>query len=75
MNKLPKFKDENEEREFWSTHSPLDFPEEFEETDIQFVDKRSTQQKLSKKLVITLDKKYIKLLDDNNIPYQIIENK
>jgi predicted DNA binding CopG/RHH family protein len=24
-NKIPKFKNEDEEREFWATHSPLDY--------------------------------------------------
>jgi hypothetical protein len=31
MNKIPKFKDENEEREFWDSHSFLDFPGDVEE--------------------------------------------
>jgi hypothetical protein len=30
MGKLPKFKNAKEEAEFWETHSPLDFPDEFE---------------------------------------------
>jgi len=25
VNKIPKFNNEDEEREFWATHSPLDF--------------------------------------------------
>jgi len=25
MKKLPKFRNEDEEREFWATHSPLDY--------------------------------------------------
>lgn len=31
MNKIPEFKSENEEREFWDSHSFLDFPEDVEE--------------------------------------------
>ncbi len=31
MKKLPKFKSEEEEARFWSTHSPLDYPKEFAE--------------------------------------------
>ena len=30
--KIPKFRNEAEEREFWDSHSFLDFPEEIEET-------------------------------------------
>lgn len=29
--KIPKFKNEDEERNFWDTHSPLDYPGEFVE--------------------------------------------
>ncbi|MBW1727337.1 MAG: BrnA antitoxin family protein [Deltaproteobacteria bacterium] len=25
INRIPKFKNEDEEREFWATHSPLDY--------------------------------------------------
>ena len=34
-NKLPKFKSEKEEADFWSTHSPLDYPNEFKEVNMQ----------------------------------------
>lgn len=29
MKKLPRFQSEAEEAQFWQTHSPLDYPEEF----------------------------------------------
>ncbi len=29
MKKIPKFKTEKEEADFWNTHSPLDYPGEF----------------------------------------------
>ncbi len=35
-NQIPKFKDEAEAAAFWDTHSPLDFPEEFEEVQVSF---------------------------------------
>ena len=34
--KLPKFKSEKEEAQFWSNHSPLDFEEEFEDVQEPF---------------------------------------
>jgi DNA-directed RNA polymerase specialized sigma24 family protein len=35
---IPEFKTYEEEAEFWDTHSPLDFPDEFEEVnDIVFI--------------------------------------
>jgi len=33
MKKIPRFKSEDEEREFWDSHSFLDFPEEVEEVE------------------------------------------
>jgi predicted DNA binding CopG/RHH family protein len=40
MGKLPRFKTAQEEGEFWETHSPLDFPDEFEEVKEPVVDRR-----------------------------------
>jgi len=34
--KIPKFKSEKEEAQFWSKHSPLDFQEEFTEVEEPF---------------------------------------
>jgi len=36
MGKLPKFKNESEEREFWETHSISDYADELEESDDTF---------------------------------------
>jgi len=47
MKKLPKFKTEKEEAIFWSTHSPLDYPDEF--YDIEELFKFS--EKLCKKIL------------------------
>jgi hypothetical protein len=41
MEKVPKFKNAQEEGEFWETHSPLDFPDEFEEVREPIIDRRS----------------------------------
>ena len=35
-SQLPKFKDEAEAAAFWDTHSPEDFPEEFEDVQVRF---------------------------------------
>ena len=35
-SRLPKFKDEAEAAAFWDTHSPEDFPEEFEDVQVRF---------------------------------------
>ena len=43
MEKLPKFKNAEEEAEFWETHSPLEFPDEFEEVAEPVVDRRGRE--------------------------------
>ncbi len=44
MEKLPKFKSAEEEAEFWETHSPLDFADEFEEVKEPVVDRRGRKK-------------------------------
>ncbi len=36
MDKIPKFKSEKEEREFWATHSSADYWEDMEECEDTF---------------------------------------
>lgn len=40
MAKIPKFKTEEEEIEFWDTHSLVDYLDDVEEVDVKFIDKR-----------------------------------
>lgn len=35
-SRLPRFKSEEEAAAFWDTHSPEDFPEEFEPVEVKF---------------------------------------
>jgi hypothetical protein len=44
MEKVPKFKTAEEEAEFWETHSPLEFPDEFEEVKEPIVDRRGRKK-------------------------------
>jgi hypothetical protein len=44
MEKVPKFKTVKEEAEFWETHSPLEFPGEFEEVKEPIVDRRARKK-------------------------------
>ena len=36
QKRVPSFKDETEAAAFWDTHSPLDYPEEFREAQVEF---------------------------------------
>ena len=57
MEKVPKFKTAGEEAEFWETHSPLDFPGEFEEVKEPIVDRRGRK----KGIYIRIDPEAIEL--------------
>ena len=62
--KLPEFKNEDEEREFWATHSPLDY---FEDRDI----KRASFPKLKP----SLKSISIRLPEDMLAELKILANK
>jgi len=62
--KLPEFKNEEEEREFWATHSPLDY---FEDRDI----KRASFPKLKP----SLKSISIRLPEDMLAELKILANK
>ena len=40
MAKIPEFKSEEEEIEFWDTHSLADYIDDTEEVDVRIIDKR-----------------------------------
>jgi hypothetical protein len=44
MGKVPEFKSAQEEAEFWETHSPLDFADQFEEVKEPIVDRRGRKK-------------------------------
>ena len=50
MDRLPKFKDEREEAEFWDTHDSTEFLEETEPVDVAFVDARPPKKQISLRL-------------------------
>ena len=57
MEKVPKFKTAKEEAEFWETHSPLEFPGEFEDVKEPIVDRRGRK----KGIYIRIDPEAIEL--------------
>lgn len=57
ISKLPEFKSEEEAAAFWDTHSPEDFPEEFEPVKVGFARpliKRGLTVKLSEETIAKL---------------------
>lgn len=58
-SRLPKFKDEAEAAAFWDTHSPEDFPEEFDDVQVRFskpLIKRGLTIKLNEDTIAQLKK-------------------
>lgn len=50
MPKLPEFKTEGEEAEFWATHDSTDFLDDTEPVDVTFVDARPPKKQISLRL-------------------------
>ena len=68
--KIPIFKSEKEEGNFWAEHSPLDFPDEFEDIEIEVVKhgKKPVSIRLDQGLVENVKKlAYLK-----NVKYQTL---
>jgi hypothetical protein len=57
VRRVPDFADEQEAAAFWDTHSPLDYPDDFEEVEIG----RSSPSR-KRGLTVKLDEATIKLL-------------
>jgi predicted DNA binding CopG/RHH family protein len=64
MDKIPKFKNEDEEREFWATHSPLDY-----------FDSRKPKHATFPKLKPSLKSISIRLPEDMLAELKILANK
>jgi predicted DNA binding CopG/RHH family protein len=50
MPKLPEFKSEQEEAEFWATHDSTEFLDNTEPVDVTFVDARPLKKQISLRL-------------------------
>jgi hypothetical protein len=59
VRRVPDFADEQEAAAFWDTHSPLDYPDDFEEVEIG----RSSPSR-KRGLTVKLDEATIKLLTE-----------
>ena len=56
---IPKFKDAAEMGEFWDTHSPVDFPEHFQEVEARF-----SRPLIKRGLTVKLDEDTLKQLSE-----------
>jgi predicted DNA binding CopG/RHH family protein len=72
--KIPKFKTEDEEREFWATHDSMDFIEQAEEVEpIEFI--RKPVQTGVLRLDIKLLEELRKVAAQKNIPANVLASR
>ena len=69
-NKIPKFKNENEEREFWSSHDSVDYVDWSESEDAVFPKLRPTVKNISIRLPEMMIDQLKILAHKRDIPYQ-----
>lgn len=73
MNKpkvLPKFKNEDEEREFWATHSPLDFPRSFRPVTQDFSNLKRSSRSVTLRMPESLFAQIKIAANKRDVPYQ-----
>ena len=67
---IPKFKDEEEEREFWATHSPLEYFSSSEIKRVAFPNLRPSLKSISIRLPEALLNELKTLANKKDVPYQ-----
>ena len=69
-NNIPKFKNEDEEREFWATHSFLDFLDSFEQVKMDFSKLKPSTKTVSVRFPKHLLDDIKILANSRDVPYQ-----
>ena len=70
VKRIPKFRNEDEEREFWSTHSPLDYQDNWEPVEFDFSGLKPTTKTISIRLPESMIDQLKKLANKRDVPYQ-----
>jgi len=66
----PKFKNEDEEREFWATHSPLDYFDVSKAKKVAFLNLKPSVKSISIRLPETMLMNLKLLANKRDVPYQ-----
>ena len=69
-NCIPKFKDEDEEREFWATHSPLDYFDSTQSRRVLFPKLKPSLKSISIRLPEDMLANLKTLAHKKDVPYQ-----
>jgi len=70
MKKIPKFKDEDAEREFWAKHSPLDYFDTAKVRRADFPDLKPTLKSISIRLPDGMIATLKSMANSYDVPYQ-----
>lgn len=70
IKKIPQFKNEDEEREFWSVHSPLDYQDNFEPVEFDFSELKPSTKTISIRLPQSMIDQLKRLANKRDVPYQ-----
>lgn len=69
-NKIPKFRNEDEEQEFWATHDATEYLDSFEPVELQFPNLKPTTKTISIRLPESMIIQLKKLANKRDVPYQ-----
>ena len=70
LKSLPKFRDEDEERDFWATHDFTDYLDQFEEVELDLSKLKPTTQAISLRMPAYLIRRIKQLANSRDVPYQ-----
>ena len=70
LKKIPKFKSEEEERDFWATHDFTDYIDQFEEVKLDLSKLKPTTESISLRLPGYLLMRIKEIANSRDVPYQ-----
>lgn len=70
FKKIPNFKSEDEEREFWSTHSSVDYVDWSKAVHVSFPNLRMTSKPITLRITISMLDRLKERANSLDVPYQ-----
>lgn len=70
ISKIPKFKNEDEERNFWATHDLTDYMDQFESVELDLSNLKPSTETISLRLPQYLLARIKELANFKDVPYQ-----
>ena len=70
LKKLPRFKSEDEERDFWATHSPLDYFDHSHPVEMDLSNLKPSTKSITIRLPLHLYQDLKMMANKRDVPYQ-----